>query len=293
MDDSSRRPSSKGRIRYDAVLKDLFQRDHPLLLDRFTHGVAIRETLNIEFHAVEERRPDLIFLMATGNILHLEFQSSNDPAMVYRMGRYCAMIAERYRRRAIQQIVLYTGQERMRMPAEADLGLTKLAYELHDIREFDSNEFLRSGRRGDIALALLASGGERNLHRILLRAARLAPHDRSRLLTQLGVLIGLRKLNDEIKMEVAKMGTAIYIKDHFILREVAKEWLREGEAKGRSEGRTEGMSDLLTQQLRAKFGPVPRWAQDRLRRATPVQMGRWATKLITAETLEGVIGRRR
>ena len=114
-------------------------------------------------------------------------------------------------------------------------------------------------------------------------------------------------------MEVAKMGSAIYVEDHFFLRPLAEKLqreglekglqkglqkglekgLEEGREKGRVEGRTEGMAALLTQQLRAKFGLVPRWAQTRLKGAKPTQIERWATKLITADTLEGVIGRRR
>ena len=150
----------KDRVRYDAVLKDLFQRDHPVLLDRFTRGVPIRAALNTEFLAVDERRPDLVCLMANDDILHLEFQSANHPRMVYRMGRYCAMIADHYPNRTIHQVVLYAGERRMHMVSRAELGLTTPEFELHDIREFDSNELLRVGRRGDFSLALLAAGGE-------------------------------------------------------------------------------------------------------------------------------------
>lgn len=189
----------KSRIRYDAVLKDLFQREHPLLLGVFTGGVRILETLNIEFVAVDERRPDLVFLMADGSVLHLEFQSSNDGAMVYRMGRYCSMIAERDRGRTIRQIVLYTGMERLRMAASADLGLTKLAYELHDIREFESRDFLRTGRPGDCALALLAAHGEENIGRILRIATGLKPHARAKLLTRLTVLCRLAQTGCQVQ----------------------------------------------------------------------------------------------
>jgi predicted transposase YdaD len=297
------------RVRYDAILKDLFQRDRPSLLDRFTGGVAIREALNTDFLAVDERRPDVLFLLVSGSLLHIEFQSANDSAMVYRMGRYAAMIGERYRDRQIHQVVLYTGQERLRMSASVDLGLTKLAYELHDIREFDAEDFLRSGRAGDYALALLASGGPEKLRRILVRVSKLPPARRSKLLSQLAIFAGLRKLETEFRMEITNMGSALYIKDHEILREwyaeaVAKgeaegrakgeaEGRVKGEAEGRVKGEAEGMSVLLTTQLRAKFGSVPRWAQDRLRRATPAQLERWAAKLLTAEKIEGVLGPRR
>ena len=285
----------KGRIRYDAVLKDLFQRDHSILLDRFTRGIPIIEALNIEFTAVEERRSDLLFRLSDGSILHIEFQSVNDPRMVFRMGRYICLIGERYRCR-VRQIVLYTGLERLRMAARADLGDTILAYELHDIREFESDDLLRSGRPGDYALALLASGGDRNLHRILLQAAKLPPHARGKMLMQLKVFSGLRKLEDRLKMEVNQMGTALYIKDHGILREIHEKGFQEGEAKGEAKGlikgEAKGMAIVLAELLRSKFGSLPRWANARLRGARPAQLERWAKKVLTADSIEAVLGPR-
>lgn len=67
----------KDGSKYDLVVKDLFQRDHPSLLDRLTGGLAVREVLNVELARVEERRADLVLLLADGTILHIEFQSSN------------------------------------------------------------------------------------------------------------------------------------------------------------------------------------------------------------------------
>ena len=52
------------------------------------------------------------------------------------------------------------------------------------------------------------------------------------------------------------------------------------------------MATLLDRILRSKFGAVPRWAQQRLRDATPAKLERWASKALVADTLEGVIGPR-
>ena len=46
----------KDASKYDLVVKDLFQRDHPSLLDQLTAGKAVREILNVELARVEERR---------------------------------------------------------------------------------------------------------------------------------------------------------------------------------------------------------------------------------------------
>jgi hypothetical protein len=135
----------KDGSKYDLVVKDLFQRDHPSLLDQLTGGVAVREVLNVELARVEERRADLVLLLADGTIHHIEFQSENDNDMPYREGIYCLLLGQKYRRR-VRQVVLYVGQAKMRMEDHVDLGETKCAYTLMDIRELDARTMMASGR---------------------------------------------------------------------------------------------------------------------------------------------------
>ena len=153
----------KNGFRYDRVLKDLFQRDHPSLLDQLAGGLRVGEFLNVEFPKVIERRADLAVLLEDETILHVEFQSHNDKDIAYREGMYCLMIAQKYRRR-VRQVVLYVGQSKMRMADRLDLGCTKVEYRLLDIREIDAGELLRSGRPGDLVLAILAKGGTERLN---------------------------------------------------------------------------------------------------------------------------------
>ncbi len=101
----------KDGSKYDLVVKDLFQRDHPSLLDQLTAGVAVREVLSVELARVEERRADLVLLLADGTILHIEFQSGNDKNMPYREGIYCLLLGQKYRRR-VRQVVLYGDRRR-------------------------------------------------------------------------------------------------------------------------------------------------------------------------------------
>ena len=68
----------------------------------------------------------------------------------------------------------------------------------------------------------------------------------------------------------------------------------EGYAEGFAEGLMLGKIEVVTSFLTSKFGPLPAWATKRLTTATTtIQLDRWITKLPTATTLEGVIGRRR
>ena len=60
----------KDGFNYGGVLKDLFQRDHPSLLDLMTDGADIEEFLNVELPKVQERRADLMLLLKDRTILH-------------------------------------------------------------------------------------------------------------------------------------------------------------------------------------------------------------------------------
>lgn len=70
--------------RYDAVVKDLIEHDHPLLLDRVTGGKAIRASLNVEFAMVEEKRSGLLYLLEDDTMRLLDIQAANDRQMSYR-----------------------------------------------------------------------------------------------------------------------------------------------------------------------------------------------------------------
>ena len=62
--------------------------------------------------------------------------------------------------------------------------------------------------------------------------------------------------------------------------------------QGKAEGKAEGKLETFLAQLNSKFGRIPNWANQRLVNATPAQLDRWVLKILTADTLEGEIGRR-
>jgi len=48
---------------------------------------------------------------------------------------------------------------------------------------------------------------------------------------------------------------------------------------------------LIRRMLETKFGKLPKWVDERLEKAKSDEIERWAKKLLTAGTLEGVLGR--
>ncbi len=264
-----------GFTRYDAVVKDLFQKDHPSLLDQLTGGLKIRAFLNVDLAKVLERRADLVLLLEDETILHLEFQSTNDNDMAYRAGIYCLLLGHRYRCR-VRQVVLYTGQAKMRMPDRVDLGDTRIAYRLIDIRTLESEALISSGRPGDLALAMLANGGPERLGDIIHRAGQLRGSGRQRVLAQLVLLCGLRHLTGKLTMELKTMGATINIAKNEILHDLVRD----------------GQASVIRIMLEVKFGKLPKWVDERLSQAKLADVDRWARKFVTADSLEGVLGKK-
>lgn len=284
-------PPQRQAPRYDAVIKDIFQRDRPTLAQQLRGGVAVRASLNVEFATVEEARADLVWLLADDTILHIEFQSDNDADMPYRIGSYGLAIGRKYRCR-LRQVVIFIGNGKLTMPDAVDLGDIQVRYRLVDLRTFDAGDLIASGRPGDLVLAMLAGGGTRRLHDILTRAAELDAVRSDRVLAQLLVLSGLRKLSSRLTIEVKRMGMTIDIEKNAFLREVRDTAREEGREQGLEEGIGRGAASSLRLVLEHKFGPLPRWALPRINNASVAQINKFIEKALHADSLEAVIGRR-
>ena len=265
-------------MRYDAIAKDVFEKDRPALLERVTGGKAIQASLNVEYAMVEERRSDLLYLLEDGTMRLLDIQGSNDRKMHYRAGVYSLMSGEKYGRE-VWVTVLYIGDAPMRMKDYLKCGGTTVKYDLIDIREIDFDT-LMAGGPGDWALAILAKGGVERLGEILARARTLRGAGRERLIVQIGVFAGLRRARRQFKMELKKMPAYIDINKNVFLNEVQQI----GVAKGRLE--------LLSRLLERKFGKLPKWAALQLKNAATEEVAAWGDRVLTARTLEAALGRK-
>jgi hypothetical protein len=74
--------------------------------------------------------------------------------------------------------------------------------------------------------------------------------------------------------------------DTFLMIPQVQDMVRNAQRNGERGARTEVLRDLL----KAKFHSLPKWADEKLESATPAQIQRWLRKILTAETLEGVLG---
>jgi len=76
------------------------------------------------------------------------------------------------------------------------------------------------------------------------------------------------------------------------LREGRKKGLREGEQKGLREGKREGLregeAEVVLRLMERKHGPLPAWANERVRSADAERLLVWAERILTAESLDEI-----
>ncbi len=98
---------------FDIAFKSLVLRSAPLFLGNVS-GERHAEWIEVELLNMESRRVDLSGQTETGGLIHIEFQSRNDPQMLRRMAEYCCAIYRQFKR-VPRQTVVYIGRNRMHM----------------------------------------------------------------------------------------------------------------------------------------------------------------------------------
>jgi predicted transposase YdaD len=67
--------------------------------------------------------------------------------------------------------------------------------------------------------------------------------------------------------------------------------IQRGRLEGRQEGRLEGRRETLVALIELKFGPLPGWAAQRINHAESDQLDTWTKGILTAESLEVLLGK--
>lgn len=161
-------------IRYDSVLKDLFERDRPSLLNELTRRVPIRAFLNVEIPKMIDRRVVSVAQLENGCICYIEFQSQNHRRMPYRQGIYGLLIADKVQTK-VDQTVIYTGAAAMRIQDSIDAGSVQVNYRPINIRTYSAEALSNSRNPADRALAILGGGSEDRVRQVV-EAAPALPH---------------------------------------------------------------------------------------------------------------------
>ena len=191
---------------YDKIFKENAESIFiPLIEKRLGIKIVSYKSFKEKLQTTLEREMDFFYEILTDKgekfILHLEFQTENDPDMIYREAEYHG-IALRKNKTEIKHIVVYLGDNTPTMQTQLEEKYIFKGFDLIVIHNFDTNELLSSQVPEEIILAILSNYPREQAESILrliirkLKTVCKNPTRLSKFLKQLIVLARLRKIED-------------------------------------------------------------------------------------------------
>jgi predicted transposase YdaD len=263
---------------YDATVKELLNKAEEALRQL---GLApVVQWLNVELPRAQNPRVDLLGWTASGELVHIELQSHNDPEMALRMAEYALAILRQYKQYP-HQLVVFLGQGKLNMESGLTTRGFAFHYDLVDVRQLDGQKLLASRRLADNILAVFASldNTREGIRRILLNIAKLEEGHRSEELRLLFAAAELRELHHTVSEEVCKMPI---IHETSIDDKTFGPWIR----KGLEEGRQEEVQEIALLLLEKRFGSVPVAIATRVAALTRAQAHQLILAAVDASSLE-------
>jgi len=223
----------------DSKLFDKIIREN---LKEFVDGF-ITNVLGIKYISIEdetekiartlEREPDFVFVVKPINgdnyVLHLEFQTTDEQDMHYRMFEYCALLY-RIHKLPLKQYVIYIGRDVVtQMKTSAQLIDFEFRYNLISFCNVSYKEMLDSEIAEQVILAIICNYENADAHeivrKIILRLLQLSDGLKlQKYLRQLRTLARLRNQQDIVKTEEQNMIATMFDvnKDPYFIEGVEK-----------------------------------------------------------------------
>jgi len=224
-------------MKYDIVLKDLLY-DIPTRFIYMLSEMKATKLLNVELPEVKKRNPDLLLQLNDDSILHIELQTYNDNRIAERMLEYKLLIKNKYADRKVRQVVVYVGNDKMRMKNSIKWEDLEYRFKLIDIRNIDCEDMVRSDYISDIILGGLCriKDEDRYVERLLSAIRSLSENERKNAIKKALTLLRLRpilhsKVEKRVKEESMPLTIVEIEKDPYY-----KKGVRVGLKRGRREG---------------------------------------------------------
>lgn len=240
---------------YDKIIKENITSIFLPLSENF-FGIKIIKSKDLpeKLQTTHEREPDFIKKIWTDKketfILHIEFQTSDEKEMVYRMAEYKAILQRKFKL-PVKQFVIYLGTRKPKMKTELNADEVIKGFQLTNIREMDAYRVLESEIPEEIMLAILGNYGEHETEQIINKIIdRLQQFTTDQIVLQryfqqLLVLSRLRKLEVQTKKQIEGMPITYNIKTDGLYKEGIKDGKREGKIEGIKEGKKETIIEML------------------------------------------------
>lgn len=233
---------------YDKILHENIEAALPGLIENVL-GIHVinAEELPDSIQHTKERKPDALKKITDDKgetfVLHIEFQTENDPGMVFRMGEYLFMLLRLYQLQ-VRQYVIYIGEGRLTMADKWTDGKSAYCYDLVSISSVNYRTFLRATDPGEKIFAILADFGEEDLQTVITKITREVVSsakgelERERRKNQFRILAQLRTLVSK-NIEIMEQVASFFKEENDIFYQV-------GEKKGLEKGKAEVVANLLT-----------------------------------------------
>ncbi|MEO1628188.1 MAG: hypothetical protein AAFV25_23770, partial [Bacteroidota bacterium] len=209
-----------------------------------------------------EREMDMLYELVQEDgekmLLHIEFQTRNDPSMLYRMAEYHGLAFAKYRL-PIRHVLMYLGSSGLRMRSELTATERFEGFDVINFQELDREEFLRSSVPEVVVMSSLADLGTEEIRAIEQIKARLASicitkSDLDKYTTQLRILLKLHNLSSEILKIINDMSFFdVNVEDDPYYQKGVERGLEQGEERGVKKNFT-----IVVQKMLAK-GLTPEW----------------------------------
>ncbi len=223
---------------YDKIFKEIAGDNFLPLAEeklgvKFVKCVPLQEAIQI----TPEFEVDFLYRVTDEHgavfLLHLEFQSADDPEMIARMAEYHGLIFKKYQQ-PISHVVIYFGAKKSAMQTRLQPEQVFIGFDLIDVSLLDPNAFLSSQLPGLVLLAIFADypkeQTEATLRLVYSKLRKLSNSRRvfAQYINRLIMLSRLRNIQDLTIKIKEEMPYAVSIeKDPFLLKESKKEWKKE------------------------------------------------------------------
>ena len=200
------KPPKKEGNAYDKIFREVVEKIfRPLVEKRLGVKIVTATPLKEKMQTTIEVEMDFFYeiLTDTGErfILHLEFESGVNSAMIYRVGEYHGMALRRHKL-PIRHIVVYLGEQPPTMRTELKPEEVFTSFDLLDVQALDTNELLSSQVPEVVLIAILSNypkaDAEMILRTIILNLKDLVKNKRvlKKYINQLMMLSRLRKIEE-------------------------------------------------------------------------------------------------
>ena len=218
--------------------------------------IASIEELPDSIQHTKERRPDVLkrIIDSKGEnyILHVEYQTTNDSEIPFRMADYSIMLQKKYRMKVIQYVI-FIGSGKLNMPSTIVNEDFQFKYNLLSFSDIGYKKFLNYSKPEEILLAILCNfegeDSQTAVNNIVSKIENVSLEglDKERYFNQLRILVKLRNLQSEFNIAMEPMSKIFKEKDDIFYQ------------RGQINGKLEGESNAylkVAQEMRKKDMPL-------------------------------------